>query len=91
MSVQITSPSPAPPLKSGLQRHQYLLILGKNDLMAELDKNPNALSEILESYFGSMMFFAEAVMTGDYYAWHVWYDFKEGEFEKNLENPEEEA
>lgn len=89
MSLQIVPPTPAPPPKPGLTRHQYVLVLGKNDLEAELNKNPHAIDDILINYFGFAALYVEKVMSGDLHGWHLYYDFAEGEFEENLGNTEE--
>ena len=81
MAFKIISPSEAPKVKEGFIRHQFILVLGKNDLEKELNKNPLAVEDILLNFFGTAATVAEKVMTGDYHAWHVWHDFEEGEFE----------
>lgn len=85
MSVEIIPPTPAPPPKPGFVRHQYILVLGKADLEAELNKDPLAIQDMLVDYFGFAVFHVEKVMQGDLHGWHVYWDFAEGEFEKNLE------
>lgn len=89
MSVQIVPPTPAPPVKSGFVRHQFVLVLGKSDLEEELKKLSCTIPEYLMFYFGIGYLYAEKVMSGDYHAWHVWYDYAEGELEKLMENSEE--
>lgn len=89
MPIQIVPPTPAPPPKPGYIRHQFILVLGKSDLEAELNKNPYAVEDYLLYYFGIGYLYAEKVMTGDYHAWHVWHDYAEGELEKLMENSEE--
>lgn len=91
MPIEIVPPSPAPPPKPGFIRHQFILVLGAQDVKDAINKNPYAIEDLLMEYFGFAVLYAEKVMDGDFHGWHVYHDYSEGEFEKLMKDSEEKS
>jgi hypothetical protein len=86
VSIKIIPPTEAPPPAPGYVRHQFIFMIGEQDIKDALDKNLYAVDDLLMEYFGFVALYAEKVMSGDFHAWHVYYDYPEGDFEKLMKD-----
>jgi hypothetical protein len=79
--MKILPPTPAPEIKDGFERHQFILVLD-DESYQKLCKIPLGVYDFLYSHWGHSCMLAEKVMEGEMHGWHVWMDYPKEEIEK---------
>lgn len=78
MPVNVLPPTPADPVKEGYVRHQFVLIIDKQEhdrILSEKNFEISPLFDFLSLHFGGVVKLAEKVMEGDLHGWRVWLDY----------------
>ena len=85
MAINILPPTPPAPLEEGYVRHQFVLIIDKQEhdrILSEKNFEISPLFDFLSLHFGGVVKLVEKVMEGDLHGWHVWLDYAKEDEEK---------
>ena len=79
MKFMKKSPTPAPPVETGLERHQYILFVSRKDI-DEFNSKGGSLSSFLIETYGVIAFLFEKIQDDEQgVAYHAFCDYPLGD------------